>query len=218
MSARSVRDGGIAGSLGRRLLLAGTPIALGAVLWVHPHGGAYETVAAAADAWLAVHLLLLPLFALLGAAVYVLLEGFSGRTATIGRFGVAVYVVFYIAFEAIAGIAAGLLVTGTGSLSGAERAGAVAAYDAIVTSPVVAALALLGVAGMVVAVAALALELRRAGAPTVPVALLAGVPVAVVGHGGAPIDAVGMGLFLVGVVWLEFGWRRRVGHREGVPA
>ena len=218
MSVRSTRDGGIAGPFGRWLLLLGTPIALGAVLWIHPHGGAYETVAAAADTWLAVHLLLLPLFALLGAVVYVLLEGFSGRAATIGRLGVAVYVVFYTAFESIAGIATGLLVTGTGSLSGTERAGAIAAYDAIVTSPVVGALALLDVAGMLVAIAALALELRRAGAPTLAVASLAGVPIAIVGHGGTPIDAVGMGLFLVGVVWLEFGWRRPVGHREGVTA
>ena len=52
----------------------------------------------------------------------------------------------------------------------------------------------------------------------VAVASLAGVPIAIVGHGGTPIDAVGMGLFLVGVVWLEFGWRRPVGHREGVIA
>ncbi|MDG5821203.1 hypothetical protein [Natronococcus sp. A-GB7] len=218
MSVRSARGEGIAGLLGRWLLLAGTPAALGAVLWAHPHGGAYETVATAADAWLAVHLLLLPLFALLGAVVYVLLAGFSGRTATIGRFGVAVYVVFYTAFEAIAGIATGLVVRGTGSLSGTEQAGAVAAYDAIVTSPVVGVLALLGVAGMLVAVAALALELRRAGAPILPVASLAGVPIAIVGHGGTPIDAVGMGVFLIGVVWLEFGWRRRVDYREEVPA
>jgi hypothetical protein len=218
MSVRSAQGEGIAGLLGRWLLLAGTPAALGAVLWAHPHGGAYETVATAADAWLAVHLLLLPLFALLGAVVYVLLAGFSGRTATIGRLGVAVYVVFYTAFEAIAGIATGLVVRGTGSLSGTERAGAVAAYDAIVTSPVVGVLALLGVAGMLVAVAALALELRRAGAPILPVASLAGVPIAIVGHGGTPIDAVGMGVFLIGVVWLEFGWRRRIGHPAGVPA
>ena len=216
MSVRSTH--GIGELLGRWLLLVGMPIALGAVLWVHPHGGAYETVAAAADAWLAVHLLLLPLFALLGAVVYLLLEGFSGRAATIGRLGVAVYVVFYIAFEAIAGIATGLLVTGTGSLSGTERAGAVAAYDAIVTSPVVGVLALLGVAGMVVAVAALALEFRLAGAPTIPIVSLAGVPIAIGGHGGTPIDAVGMAVFLVGVVWLEFGWRRTAEHRARMPA
>ncbi|AGB38713.1 hypothetical protein [Natronococcus occultus] len=211
-------DDGAAASLARTAVLVGTPIALGAVLWVHPHGGAYETVAAVADAWLAVHLLLLPLFALLGAAVYVLLAGFSGRTATIGRLGVAVYVIFYIGFEAIAGIATGLVVRGTGSLSGAEQVGAAAAYDAIVTSPVVGVLALLGIAGMIVAVVALALELRRAGAPTVPIVLLAGVPIAVVGHGGGSIDAVGMALFLVGVVWLEFGWHRESTHHEGVPA
>ena len=96
----------------RGLILLGTPIALGAVLAVHPHGGAdiYESLAPVVDTWLAVHLLLLPLFGLLGVALYVMLADSESVAATVGRIGVAVYLMAYLAFGAVAGIANGLLI------------------------------------------------------------------------------------------------------------
>ncbi|WP_174811777.1 hypothetical protein [Salinadaptatus halalkaliphilus] len=193
----------------RWLLLVGTPIALGGVLAVHPHGGTdlYESLAPVADVWLYVHLLLLPLFALLGVSLYLLLADFAGPVATAGRIGVAVYLVTYLAFEAIAGIATGLLVRVGQGLPAEQQAGVAAALEATVTSPVVGALALVGSLAITVAAVALGILLRRAGAPLVPVALLAGVPLVVVAHGGGYADVLGAAMIAISVGWLEFGWR-----------
>lgn len=194
---------------GRWLLLVGTPLLLGGVLWFHPHGGdgLYDALTPVVDTWLLVHYLLLPLFGLLGVCLYLLLRGYTGPIATIGRIGVAVYLVFYIAFEAIAGIATGLLIREAQALPPEQQEGVAEAIQVVSAEPI-AALALTGTVGAIVAVVAIAILLRRSGAPLVPVALLAGVPITVVGHGGGQVDVFGMILFGIGVVWLELSWRR----------
>lgn len=209
------RDGGplerprSVGQPWRGLFLVGSLLALGAVLAVHPHGGAdlYESLAPVVNTWLVVHLLLLPLFGLLGVVLYVLLADFEGLVATIGRIGVVVYLVAYLAFEAIAGIATGLLIRTAQDLPAEQQAGVAASLEATVTDPVVGALALTGSLGAIVATVALGILLRRSGAPLVPVALLVGVPLVVVGHGGGYVDAVGAAMLAISVGWLEFGWQ-----------
>lgn len=207
------------GRLGRRLLLSGTPLLLGAALLFHPHGGGddlYGALAPVVDTWLLLHVLLLPLFGLLGVCLYVLSRGYSRPVAATARIGIAVYLVSYVAFEAIAGIATGLLVREARTLPPAQREGVAAAVGAI-SEPIVA-LALVGTLGAVVAVASIAVLLRRSGAPLGAVVLLGGVPLTVFAHGGTPVDALGMALFLAGVVWLEFGWRGADGRRAASTA
>ncbi|ARS90510.1 hypothetical protein B1756_12765 [Natrarchaeobaculum aegyptiacum] len=193
----------------RWLVLLGTPIALGVVLAVHPHGGEnlYESLTPVADQWFHVHVALLPLFGLLGVSVYLLLAEYAGRLATIGRIGVAVYLVAYLAFEAIAGLATGLLVRSGQGLPSEQQAGVAAALEAMATDPLVAALVLIGSAGITVSTIALGVLLRRSGAPLVPVLLLAGIPLVVVGHGGGYVDVVGAAMVTLSVAWLEFGWQ-----------
>lgn len=198
---------------GRVLLLVGTPVLLGAALWFHPHGGpdVYESLEPVADRWLLVHVLLLPLFALLGICLHVLLREYDGLVATIGQVGTAVYLACYLAFEAMAGIATGVLVREARTIPPEQQEGVASVVQVLFTEPIAGVtqlLALIGTAGIVVAVTALAVLLRRSGAPLVPVLLLAGVPVTVVAHGGGGADVVGTAAFFVSVVWLEFGWRR----------
>ncbi|WP_343161658.1 hypothetical protein [Natrialba sp. INN-245] len=196
--------------LGRWLVLLVTPVALGAVLWIHPHGGEnmYESLAPVADTWYYIHVVLLPLFGLLGISLYVLLNGYSGPVATIGRIGAAIYLVFYLGFEAIAGIATGILIRETQTLPAEQQDGVATAVDAMVTDPIVGGAALIGTAGSLVAVVAIGICYRRSGAPLVPLFGLVGVPITAVAHGGGIADVFGMALFLASVVWLEFGWRR----------
>ena len=86
----------------RRLLLIGTPLLLGLLMVVHQlidqfdHPGAFLTL----------HLLLLPLFALMGAALWVLLEGVGGVVAWAARVAAFLFLVGYVALDAISGIAA----------------------------------------------------------------------------------------------------------------
>lgn len=188
----------------RLALLLGTPLLLGVLFFVHPDGsGGLDSLLPVADLWLSLHLAMLPLLGLLGASFYVLLARFDGTLATVGRVGVAVYATFYVAFEAIAGVASGLLATGAGPLAPAQRAGVATAFESFLVPSVT--LGTIGSLGATVAVVATGVLLRRSGAPVVPVILLGGAPLATVFHGGTPLDALGMAAYLVGVAWLELG-------------
>jgi hypothetical protein len=193
--------------LGRWLLLMGTPVLLGALFLIHPDGsGGLDGLLPVSETWLFLHVAMLPLLGLLGASFSVLLAGYSGTTALVGRVGVAVYMTFYIAFEAILGVAAGLVTHEAQTLPAEQQAGVAAAVDTLTVPSM--ALGMLGSLGALTAVGAAGVLLRRSGAPLVPVVLLGGAPFAAVFHAGTPLDAVGMGLFLAGVAWLELGWRR----------
>jgi len=191
---------------GRWLLLVATPILLGVLFLIHPDGsGGLDGLLPLEDTWLFLHVAMLPLLGLLGVTFYLLLDGYAGTVATVGRAGVAIYMTFYIAFETIAGIATGLLVHEAHALPAEQQEGVAAAVDALAAPSM--ALGALGSLGALVAVVAIGVLLRRSGAPMVPVVLLGGAPFATVFHAGTPLDAVGMGLFLVGVTWIEL--RRR---------
>src|SRR4051812_12206464 len=74
----------------RRLVLLGTPLALGLLELWHPvpvPGMRFETIARYNDWWLILHLLQLPLFGLMALAVMVLVAHAHGRSATIARVG-----------------------------------------------------------------------------------------------------------------------------------
>jgi hypothetical protein len=192
--------------LGRLLLLMGTPILLGALFAIHPDGsGGLDGLLPVAETWLFLHVVMLPLLGLLGASFYMLLAGYSGTVATLGRAGVAIYVTFYIAFEAMRGLATGLVTQEAQTLAAEQQAGVATVVDALVAPSLV--LGLLGAIGALVATVAVGVLLRRSGAPLVPVVLLGGAPFATVFHAGTPLDAVGMGLYLLGLAWLELGWR-----------
>lgn len=191
---------------GRRVLLLGTPVLLGILFLIHPDGsGGLDTLLPVGDVWLFLHVAMLPLLGLLGVSFYVLLNDYSGIVATVGRIGVAVYMTFYVAFEAIAGVATGLLVHEATTLPPEQQQGVAAAIDTLVVPSVV--IGFTGTIGAIIAIVAVGILLRRSGAPLVPVGLLGGAPLATVFHGGVPLDAVAMGMFLIGVAWLELNWR-----------
>lgn len=186
----------------RWLLLVGTPALLGVLFLVHPDGsGGLDGLAPIRDLWLALHLVMLPLLGLLGVSLSLLLLDYSGPAATIGRIGVAVYVTFYVAFEAIAGIATGVATHEAHSLSPGRQGGVAAVIDALAAPSV--ALAIVGVLGALVAVVSIGARFRRTGAPLAPVLLLAGLPLGLLFHGGTPLDAVGTAAYIGGLVWLE---------------
>lgn len=209
--AETAAPGAGTGGVARRLLVLGSPLLLGGLFAVHPHGGGadlFEGSAAVAAWWLRYHLLLVPASGLLGAAVAVLLSEFDGPVATIGRSGAVVYVVGYVTFEAIAGIATGLLVRRGRRVPADHRSSVADVVDGAASDPVVVGFAIAGSLGLLVAVVALGVLHRRRGAPAVPLLLLGGAPVAAVAHGERAGAAVGMASFLVGVAWLERRSRR----------
>jgi hypothetical protein len=192
--------------LRRQALLIGTPILLGALFLIHPDGsGGLDSLLPVGDVWLYLHVAMLPLLGLLGVSFFVLLNDYSGTVATTGRIGVAIYMTFYVAFEAIAGVATGLLVHEAHTLPAEQQAGVAAAIDTLAVPSLV--IGFIGTIGAIIAIVAVGILLRRSGAPLVPVILLGGAPLATLFHGGVPLDAIALSMFLVGVTWLELKWR-----------
>lgn len=152
----------------RQLVLLGVPLVLGILELTHlvisGPPGVFGQVRPQVGYWIALHLIQLPLFSLLALAAYLLLDGNTRRAATVARVALAVFVIFYPAFDALLGIAVGVLVNYAGGLPADQQAAVATAIDHFWNSRVVYAVMVLGDAGWLVGLIAAAVALTR---PTV---------------------------------------------------
>jgi hypothetical protein len=163
-------------SLLRRLVLVGTPLAFAAVTVFHPMASPDEP-GLAVGRWMAVHILQVPLLILLAYCIWILLDGLQSAAATTARAALPVFLVCFSAYDAVAGVATGWLAQAASDQSGADQAATLQAIDELFNNNWLAGnFSVLGsvsaVAWAVVAVAG-ALALRRAGADTLTVGLMA---------------------------------------------
>ena len=91
----------------RRIIVLGTPLAVGILNLFHPSSQAIRPNLAW---WITLHILNLPLFALLGLAAILLLDGKLGALATCSRALLAIFAVLYPAFDAMVGIGSGMMI------------------------------------------------------------------------------------------------------------
>jgi hypothetical protein len=96
---------------------------------VHPTGEPYEGIADEADRWIFVHVAQLVLMPFVAAGVWMLLDGLQSVAAWVARSALVLWLVFFSAFDAVAGIATGVLTRHANSLTGEDREGVVAAID-----------------------------------------------------------------------------------------
>ena len=105
--------------LSRRLIMFGVPLVLGLLELGHPAflpgDDIVATIAPIATWWTILHVLQVPLFALLGVAVFLLVRDLDGRAAKVSRYAICVFIVVYPAFDAAVGIASGVLCRSTAS-------------------------------------------------------------------------------------------------------
>jgi len=185
----------------RRLLLIGTPPVLVLLMIVHQLIDQFERPIA----FLVLHLLLLPLFALMGVAIWVLLEGVGGVVAWAARVAAFVFLVGYVTLDAISGIAASaILASGAPWSREATRALFASGPAAIPTTVAVLAWRVSVLLG--------ALALYRAGRPLAPLILLVASGLWLNQNHGGVRGVVVFGGFAVAAAWLEFfpgGLRRR---------
>jgi hypothetical protein len=192
----------------RRLLLLGTPLALALLMVVHQLIDQFERP----EAFLLLHLVLLPLFALMGGAVWALLEGVGGATAWAARAAAFVFLVGYVALDAISGVAASAILA-----SGA--AWSTEATRALFTSGPAAIPTTVAVFAWRVSMLLAAWALYRAGRPLAPLVLLVATAVWLNNDHGGVRGVVVFGGFALAAAWLEFfpgGLRRR--GAQGTPA
>jgi hypothetical protein len=142
-----------------RAFMLGAPLAFAALLTQHPTGDdLYSAASGDVTAWLAVHYGSAVFFPLMALIVWLLIRDLRGRAATVARFSLPVFAVFYGVFEAVFGIATGIVANAGNGLAGAEREGAVTAVEQIAGSPFV------GDPGLFVSVGTLAWWVGIAGA------------------------------------------------------
>jgi hypothetical protein len=196
------------GSALRRLLLLGTPLVLAPLMVVHQLIDQFERP----DAFLVLHLVLLPLFALMGVAIWALLSGIGGAVAWAARVAAFLFLVGYVALDAISGIAASAILASGASWS-KEAARALFASGPAALPTTVAVLA------WRVSVLLAAWALYRAGRPLAPLVLLVATALWLNNDHGGLRGVVVFGGFALAAAWLEFypGALRRRGSR-GTPA
>jgi hypothetical protein len=207
----------LSNSILRRIVLLGTPLVVAAdVAFLHPvlPGDVRSALFPVANLWLTLHVVQLVLFGLMGLALYLLLDGLSGLFAAVGRLAVAVFVVFYNAGDAIAGIATGILARGAVDLPDGEQAAVAWAITKIFSDPTKQLIFLVGTYAWSVGLLAAVVALYQAGAPRIPLALLAlaalpYIDFFAVDH-SPPFNPLALALFFLAALWLELTRRKRV--------
>jgi hypothetical protein len=202
----------------RRLVLLGTPIALAILELFHPvavTGDALTDLGHRLPIWMTVHLLQLPLFGLMALAVHFLLDGAASVAATVSRIALWFFIVFYISFDTLAGISAGIVLDGALDKSPEVQLEIVRLFEAFQFSPVALAINALGALGWVVSVIAAAYVVRQSGAPLfVVLCLLLSMIFAM--H-IPPTGPLGLAFFLIAAVAIEFR-RQRLKVRASMTA
>jgi hypothetical protein len=91
--------------------------------FIHPDeaGDLFEGIADQANKWIFVHVAQLVLTPFLAAGIWMLLGGVQSVAALVARAALVIWMVFFSAFDAVAGIATGVLTRHANSLAGQER-------------------------------------------------------------------------------------------------
>lgn len=150
----------------RSVLLVVPPLALATLAAIHPRPEVeLQAVMDIATWFAAFHVIQLVLMGLVAITVVLLADEFGAAGAWSLRLGIGVFLIFFSAYDAIAGIATGLAMRAARDLPAAEQAGVwETVKDWPGLEPPVFALNVVGTLGWVVALVGLALAARRAGA------------------------------------------------------
>lgn len=182
----------------RIAVTVGAPLVLAAVLLIHP-ADPMGFVDGAFDRWFFVHEAMILLTPLLGAAGWLLTAGLPGLAATLARWALFPFLVFYPAWEALAGLGTGQVVAILEPGAGAD----------VVNHPVLVDwwawagyhwLMVLGVAAWTVFTIGAAIAHHRAGAPMPVVVGLVVATTYPILHAGPPASIPLLALALVGLM------------------
>jgi hypothetical protein len=189
----------------RRVLLLAPPLALAALEILHPQPD--ETVQALMDAstWFAgFHVIQLALTGLVALSVLLLADSFGRASAWVTRLGIGVFLVFFSAYDAVAGIGTGLAMRSARDLSAVQQEGV---FEVVRDWPAVGppfALSIVGTLGWTAAVGALALAARRQGAPRREWILIGLAALFLLGGHPFPQGTLAFGCFFLGALLYEF--------------
>ena len=195
----------------RRGLILVPPLALAVLEIFHPQPD--ETLAAVMDVatwFLTFHAIQLALIGLVGLSVLLLADELGHARSWAVRLGLGVFLVFYSAYDAVAGIATGLALRTARDLPPAQQDGIWAAVkDWPGFDPVPFSINIVGTLGWVVALGALALAARRAGAPRRQWIFIALAALFLMGGHPFPFGTLAFGSLFVAAVFVDLAAHRR---------
>jgi hypothetical protein len=209
------------------LLVLAAPLLWVVLAILHPGGvgdepAPYEGIADEANKWIFVHFSQLVLTPFIAAGVWMLLRGIQSIAATVSRAFLVVWMVFFSAFDAIAGIAVGVLTRHANSLAGEEQDAVVSTIDFLFQESRLAGgdnysvLGNLGQFSWVVLIIAAGVALWRAGASRLIVGATL-LSVLFSAHAGYPA-AVGLVALFVAELLTFRARRAGAESRRAVPA
>jgi hypothetical protein len=196
-------------TLVRRAVLFGGPLGYIVLGLVHPMGDL--EVGDPAGFYIFLHLIQPFLIALIAFGLWLLVDGLESTAARVVRYSLVAYLIVYSMFDAVAGVATGLIVQEANGMSAADQAAVQRMMDGIGEHGVLVTLWIgAGVSWLIPAVAA-AMAVSDRVPRWVTAGMVIGAVVFAVGH-PIPPGPIGMSLYLGGILWLELR-----GRDEPVP-
>jgi uncharacterized membrane protein len=190
------------------------PLAFAALAAIHPNPEEEAQAVMDVATWFAAfHMIQLVLVGLVAISVMLLADEFGAAGAWSTRLGIGAFLVFFSAYDAVAGIATGLAMRTARDLPAAQQAGV---WETVKDWPgfeaPVFALNIPGTLGWVVALVGVALAARRTGAARIEwiFILLAGV--FLMGGHPFPFGTVAFGCLFIAAVMHE--WVARAGRPD----
>jgi len=194
----------------RRALILGPPLVVAIYEIFHPNPDVTAAAVMDVAGWFALfHAIQLVLFTLLALSIALLAQNLGVFGHWVTRMGLVLVLVFFSAYDAIAGIATGLAMRAARDLPVAEQN---AVFEVVKdwpgTEPAVFAIGAVAVVGMVLALAMLTIGARRLQVGRGPVILLALATIVALGGHPFPFGTVAFGCLFLAALWLEWiGYR-----------
>jgi hypothetical protein len=198
----------------RRALILGPPLALAVWETIHPRPDVnLESVMEIATWFMVFHLVQLPLIVLVAVSVYLLAERFGRARSWTTLVGLAVFLVFFSAYDSWAGVATGNALRTARDFSPAEQE---AVWEVVEdwpgVHPISFPLAIVASLGFLIALVGLAVAARRAGASRAQWILLALAGVFFLGGHPFPFGTLAFGSLFLAALLLE--WRPPATRRD----
>jgi hypothetical protein len=194
----------------RRIFLLGTPLILGILELGHPlldRVNPIKMLAPISTWWIVLHLLLMPLFALMGYAIFILIRDINSPSATLCRYVTVIYISFAIGYDALVGLASGVLASNASTLTNAQQSILLEAMHQFYISPAITVSGYILVLSGIVSICAAAWSLYHAGVPLIPVIVLLGTVLTAYSH-ALPFGPLGSACFFIAALWIELVWRK----------
>ena len=200
----------VSGAL-RVVLMVVPPLLLAILEVFHPRPDeTAEGVMDVATWFLGFHLIQLVLVGPVALSVLLLADEFGRAMSWTVRLGVGTFLVFYSAYDAVAGIGTGLAMRSARDLQAVQQDGV---FDVVEDwpgfDPVVFPLAVVGTLGWVVAIGAISLGARRRGAPAAQWVFIALAGLFLLGGHPFPFGTLAFGSLFVAALLVVVGVPRR---------